>query len=123
MYQYALSLSDLTLNPVGFNSECYRIYEALALGSVPVIEDRTTPGLCQSPPLRLLKKHRAPVMYVKDWATDLPRILGQEAALSLKEKIERRVALVEWYEGFKLAMRKQLVQVVRNKFGFTDVSN
>ncbi|XP_022659656.1 UDP-D-xylose:ribitol-5-phosphate beta1,4-xylosyltransferase-like isoform X2 [Varroa destructor] len=95
MYQYALSLSDLTLNPVGFNAECYRIYEALALGSVPVIEDKTTPGLCQSPPLRLLKKYRAPVIYVKDWATDLPRILGQEAALSLKEKIERRVALVE----------------------------
>lgn len=47
MYQYALSLSDLTLNPVGMNTECYRIYEAMAHGSVPVVEDKTTPGLCQ----------------------------------------------------------------------------
>ncbi|XP_003741494.1 ribitol-5-phosphate xylosyltransferase 1 [Galendromus occidentalis] len=120
MYQYALSLSDLTLNPVGMNTECYRIYEAMAYGSVPVVEDKTTPGLCQNPALRLLKKHKAPFIYVKNWITDFPRILGQEAALSLKEKIERRVALVEWYEGFKLDMRKLLIDIAKRKFGLTD---
>lgn len=48
-YTTALSQSDLTLNPVGMNSECYRIYEAMAFGSIPVIEDVMTPGQCGGP--------------------------------------------------------------------------
>lgn len=48
-----LSQSDLTLSPVGINTECYRIYESLALGSVPVIEDIMTPGLCGDTPASL----------------------------------------------------------------------
>ncbi|RMC10006.1 hypothetical protein DUI87_12799 [Hirundo rustica rustica] len=38
-YQDALLQSDLTLCPVGINTECYRIYEACSYGSLPVIED------------------------------------------------------------------------------------
>jgi hypothetical protein len=58
----------------------FRIYEAMAYGSVPVIEDVMTPGECGvSPaskmyPLRLLKELEAPVIYVKNWATDLPKV-------------------------------------------------
>lgn len=48
-----LSQSDLTLSPVGINTECYRIYESLSLGSVPVIEDIMTPGLCGDTPASL----------------------------------------------------------------------
>ncbi|KAJ7411465.1 transmembrane protein 5 [Pitangus sulphuratus] len=42
-YQDALLQSDLTLCPVGINTECYRIYEACSYGSLPVIEDVMTP--------------------------------------------------------------------------------
>ncbi|KAJ7418872.1 transmembrane protein 5 [Willisornis vidua] len=42
-YQDALLHSDLTLCPVGINTECYRIYEACSYGSLPVIEDVMTP--------------------------------------------------------------------------------
>ncbi|KYO47700.1 transmembrane protein 5 isoform A [Alligator mississippiensis] len=43
-YQDALLQSDLTLCPVGVNTECYRIYEACSYGSVPVVEDVMTPA-------------------------------------------------------------------------------
>ncbi|PKU48521.1 transmembrane protein 5 isoform x1 [Limosa lapponica baueri] len=43
-YQDALLQSDLTLCPVGINTECYRIYEACSYGSLPVIEDVMTPA-------------------------------------------------------------------------------
>ena len=45
-YVQVIRQSDLTLNPVGLNVECYRIYEAMALGSVPVVEDRATSHTC-----------------------------------------------------------------------------
>ncbi|XP_043404474.1 ribitol-5-phosphate xylosyltransferase 1 isoform X3 [Chelonia mydas] len=45
IYQDALLQSDLTLCPVGVNTECYRIYEACSYGSVPVVEDVMTPAL------------------------------------------------------------------------------
>lgn len=51
-YLDILKSSDLTLCPVGFNSESYRIYEAMSVGSIPVIEDKTTPGQCDSSPFR-----------------------------------------------------------------------
>ncbi|KAJ8269823.1 hypothetical protein COCON_G00124300 [Conger conger] len=44
-YQAALAQSDLTLCPVGVNAESYRLYEASALGSLPVVEDRGTEGV------------------------------------------------------------------------------
>uniref|UniRef100_H2Z1K1 Uncharacterized protein n=1 Tax=Ciona savignyi TaxID=51511 RepID=H2Z1K1_CIOSA len=46
-YQHALRNSDLTLSPVGKNAECYRTYEALEFGSIPVIEDKV-PETCQN---------------------------------------------------------------------------
>ncbi|KAG8182575.1 hypothetical protein JTE90_021715 [Oedothorax gibbosus] len=46
VYIQSLRLSDLTLNPVGMNTECYRIYEAMSFGSIPVVENVMTPGAC-----------------------------------------------------------------------------
>ncbi|KAK7102810.1 hypothetical protein V1264_020982 [Littorina saxatilis] len=120
-YLHALQQSDLTLSPVGQNSECYRIYEAMAYGSVPVIEDVMTPGLCgASPasklfPLRILKELEAPVIYLKDWKT-LPKILEAEARMSHEEKVERRKRLVKWYENFKTVLRDRMVKVLENRF-------
>ena len=166
-YLYALSNSDLTLSPVGINTECYRIFEAMAMGSVPVVEDIMTQGYCGnnsllkgvsktllfskdgqrhrdsvqnelgkshkiqpdpkffyhskvrsrvSQPLRLLKEFDAPVIYVRDWSTDLQDILGKEASLSSGDKKARRRALLRWYTSFLTKMRHRLVSVLEDKF-------
>ena len=120
VYTQALMNSDLTLSPVGKNSECYRIYEAMSLGSVPVIEDVMTPGECgskhseDSAPSRLLKQYNAPVIYIKSWH-ELPEILEREKALSLDDIVTRRKNLIKWYHDFKLGMRDKFYQVVSEK--------
>nr|CAD7456783.1 unnamed protein product [Timema tahoe] len=122
-YIKALLNSDLTLSPVGMNTECYRIYEAMSLGSVPVVEEVVTPGHCDhnsfNSPLRLLKEYGAPVYYIKDWR-GLPTLIQHDAQLTLEEKIERRISVIQWYKGFKDTMKRKFVGVVKNKF-FIDV--
>lgn len=117
-YQMALAQSDLTLCPVGVNSECYRIYEACAYGSVPVVEDVLTPGACavgNRSPLRLLKDAGAPFIFLKDWK-ELPVILERERAMSQKEKTERRMRLLEWYSSFRQQMKDRFTEVLEENF-------
>ncbi|XP_013794648.1 transmembrane protein 5-like [Limulus polyphemus] len=124
-YIESLKLSDLTLNPVGMNPECYRIYEAMSFGSVPVVEDVNTPGDCSDSkasallgvesPLRLLKLYDAPVIYVKHWS-ELSQVMQKEFLLSSEEKKARRIKIVEWYENFKMHLREQLIMVLKRKF-------
>ncbi|XP_051886331.1 ribitol-5-phosphate xylosyltransferase 1 isoform X2 [Pristis pectinata] len=120
-YQDALLQSDLTLCPVGINTECYRIYEACACGSVPVVEDVMTPGQCgnssvlQNAPLRLLKLMGAPFIFVKDWR-ELPAILEKEKAMSLQEKNQRRRIVIEWFKQFRTQLRKKFIDILENRF-------
>lgn len=117
-YISALQSSDLTLSPVGMNTECYRIYEAMSLGSVPVVEDVVTPGMCvRDPPapLRLLKELGAPVIWVSNW-TRLEQVLENEQRLPFREKTERRIKVVKWYKEFKEKIKFKFVEVLRNKF-------
>jgi hypothetical protein len=117
-YMDSLLQSDLTLCPVGRNTECYRIYEAMSLGSVPVVEDLRTDGNCDasaSAPLRLLKQYGAPVTYMKNWY-ELPELLKKEAELTLEEKIERRTAIVNWYRSFKRNLSNHFIKVIKQKF-------
>lgn len=118
-FHYALANSDLTLNPVGMNTECYRIYEACSYGSVPVIEDIVTSGQCRRgdrmSPLNVLKAFNAPFIYVKDWR-ELPRMIENEMHLTHQEVVERRQKLLTWYKTFKEAVRDKFVDVVQNKF-------
>ncbi|XP_063448902.1 ribitol-5-phosphate xylosyltransferase 1-like [Mytilus trossulus] len=120
-YIDALEDSDITLNPVGQNTECYRIYEALALGSLPVVEDVMTPGNCgkssvsDNVPLRILKEYKAPVKYIKDWK-ELRSVLSNELKLSIEGKIKRRKELMLWYENFKSKLREHFIHVVQEKF-------
>ena len=125
-YVMALQDSDLTLHPVGVNSECYRVYEALSFGSVPVIEDIMTPGSCGSnsrepnstlppAPLRLLKEFNAPVIYVKKW-TELTSILRTELLRSHEEVIERRRKVLEWYSYFQKKMKKLFLDTLEKHF-------
>ncbi|XP_059488754.1 ribitol-5-phosphate xylosyltransferase 1-like [Neocloeon triangulifer] len=119
LYLDTLLQSDLTLSPVGFNTECYRIYEALSLGSIPVVEDIMTPGGCDASsaasPLRLLKKMNAPMLYLKDWS-QLEEVLESETLLSKEEKINRRKGAVRWYEEFKHSIKKIFVNVLRERW-------
>ncbi|XP_030404711.1 ribitol-5-phosphate xylosyltransferase 1 isoform X2 [Gopherus evgoodei] len=121
IYQNALLQSDLTLCPVGVNTECYRIYEACSYGSVPVVEDVMTPGKCgnssiyHSAPLQLLKTMGAPFIFIKNWE-ELPAVLEKEKNMSLQEKIQRRKKLIEWYRHFKAQMRHKFINILENSF-------
>ncbi|PIK47415.1 putative transmembrane protein [Apostichopus japonicus] len=104
-YIQILQQSDLTLSPIGKNIECYRIYEAAAMGSVPVIEDVRTSDQCSDRTLRVLKDRNAPFIYVKDWS-ELPEIIRKEMKLTPEMIIERRKNLIEWYRQFKQDLRQ-----------------
>ncbi|KAF6216314.1 hypothetical protein GE061_000655 [Apolygus lucorum] len=114
-YINILENSDFTLCPVGRNTECYRIYEALSFGSIPVIEDVRTDGQCSSP-LRLLKEYNAPFVYLDNWDLlssslgNLTDTRGQVAKL--------RNQNILWYKSFKLWIRGKFIRVLENKFLF-----
>ena len=114
-YYQALLHSDLTLSPVGINTECYRLYEACSYGSVPVVEDVQTPGNCSSTPLRLLKYYNAPFIYLKSWA-ELPEILEKEKQMTQEQKIHRRETLLQWYSKFKRKLQQSFVAQIKRSF-------
>ncbi|OBS82211.1 hypothetical protein A6R68_23799 [Neotoma lepida] len=120
-YQDALLQSDLTLCPVGVNTECYRIYEACSYGSIPVVEDVMTAGHCgntshhHSAPLQLLKAMGAPFIFIKNWK-ELPAILEKEKTLSLQEKIQRRKMLLQWYQHFKTELKWKFTNILESSF-------
>ncbi|XP_055468083.1 ribitol-5-phosphate xylosyltransferase 1 isoform X2 [Psammomys obesus] len=120
-YQDALLQSDLTLCPVGVNTECYRIYEACSFGSIPVVEDVMTAGHCgdmashHSTPLQLLKAMGAPFIFIKDWK-ELPAILEKEKTVTLQEKIQRRKMLLHWYQHFKTELKRKFTNILESSF-------
>ncbi|MBN3299319.1 ribitol-5-phosphate xylosyltransferase 1 isoform X2 [Amia ocellicauda] len=120
-YQDALLHSDLTLCPVGVNTECYRIYEACSCGSVPVVEDVMTSGNCgnssatHNAPLQLLKAMEAPFIFLKDWR-ELPSILERETKMTLLEKSKRRKKLLEWYGNFRQQLKEKFTDVLEETF-------
>ena len=123
IYVEALKSSDLTLNPIGKNHECYRIYEAMQMGSIPVLEENLSviegnKSSCdQSSAYRLLKRYEAPVLFVRNWTSQLPLLIRQEVnQVSKQEKITRRRELLQWYQQFQEKMRDVLLRVVRQKF-------
>jgi len=112
-YKKTLEESDLTLCPVGQNAECYRIYEALSVGSMPIIEDQTTPGSCDKNAFRLLKKYNPPFLFIKDWG-QLPEIIRSEMALPQSVKKRRRLHILKWYKEFKESMKDSLINVLKS---------
>ena len=122
-YVKILENSDLTLCPVGINSECYRIYEAMSCGSVPVVEDVMTPGMCGKSshtrfdaPLRILKEMKAPVIYVRTW-DELIDILEKETLLTVEQVQKRRENVIHWYSRFKSELKDKFVKVISENFG------
>lgn len=57
-YRHTLSTSKFTVSPEGFGSDCYRTYEALLLGSVPLIDN----------PYTYKSLINLPVVFVTDWS-------------------------------------------------------
>ena len=114
-YEGILSQSDLTLNPVGMNTESYRIYEACSYGSVPVVEDVRTPGNCAGQPLRLLKRYRAPFIFIRDW-NHLPEILDKEARKTPQEISQRREELLKWYDKFRAELKREFLKTIHSSF-------
>ncbi|XP_034500053.1 ribitol-5-phosphate xylosyltransferase 1 isoform X2 [Ailuropoda melanoleuca] len=120
-YQDALLQSDLTLCPVGVNTECYRIYEACSYGSIPVVEDIMTAGSCgntsvyRNAPLQLLKSMDAPFIFIKNW-NELPAVLEREKTLILQEKIQRRKMLLHWYQRFKTELKMRFTNILESSF-------
>lgn len=121
-YQHILLGSDLTLSPVGKNSECYRTYEAMELGSIPVVEDVMTEGSCAMinqtfrSPYRLLKEYNIPIIYLKDWKKELPEIVEKFKAMKQETKVRLRINLIRWYVDFKAAMLDKFLTIVENQF-------
>jgi len=117
LYRRVLKESDLTLCPVGINSESYRIYESISYGSVPVLEDIVTPGKCdfEKGPFRVLKKYKAPVIFVKDW-NELKDIIIKEKTMTMRRKIKRRQALLDWYEVFRYKLREEFLKTISSTF-------
>ena len=125
-YYSTLLDSKLTLCPSGKNPEQYRIWEAIMAGSIPVVEDPSgemVPGTfvhpsygtgfrCQVQDIhRLLKETAAPVLFVRDWATDLPALLEQ---FGTDEALQARAdALAAWYARFLTMLRSTLECQIR----------
>ena len=113
-YIAALKNSDLTMHPVGKNTECYRMYEALSFGTVPVVEDVMTPGICQGP-LRLMKLHKAPFIFIKNWK-DISNVMKKELLLNYSQIVQRREEVVKWYKEFKENICSQFIKLIHSVF-------
>lgn len=120
-------MSDITLNPLGMNHECYRIYEAFSFGSTVIVEQNLnhvqqgqsgqTKSKCdQNQTLRLLHQHQAPVTFISNWTRDLPAILDGQQNLSEMDRMQRRMQVANWYSTFKRKMKEKLIQVLKEKF-------
>lgn len=122
-YQDVVCESDLTLSPVGMNSECYRTYEAIELGSIPIIENRLTSPNCNnsSPvdgvraPYKLLKRYNAPVYYVSE-LEEIHQVIDDFRKLSPEERVQMRTRLMNWNQEFKTTLKSLFIEKVKLLF-------
>jgi len=101
-YMAALLDSVFTLAPAGHNPECYRLFEAIEAGSIPVLveADATTSYVerCKDP---LHHWRDAPVLVLDAWDDVFPAVaslMADEGALD-----EMQISVLVWYEEY---MRK-----------------
>ena len=115
LYHQVLKDSDFTLCPVGINSESYRVYESMSYGSIPILEDKTTEGVCDiNGPYRLLKKYEAPVIYIKDW-TELKGMFNK-GTFTERKIVNLRKRILDWYEIFKYKIREEFLDALSSNF-------
>ena len=123
-YLPLLTNSTYTLCPAGKNPEQYRIWEALMVGSIPIIEDPS--GRWSDEPFihpaygthhrctrydvhRVLKKYKAPVLFVDDWR----QLDGVLDGLSRDGVVAKRRELKVWFHQLKVELRRELFERVK----------
>lgn len=134
--------SIFTLCPLGKNPEQYRIWEALAAGSIPIIEElplaQSLPGTFYHPsyPMSwkcmpedmhgILKRLNAPVLFVSDWKRDLPRLVDElivsdaESPASLvptNKLLELHARVKPWVAQLGAHLQAQVVGKTMDAFG------
>jgi len=98
-YRAVLLKSVLTLAPAGHNPECFRLWEALEAGSIPVVP--LGEAYHQHPctdTLLPLRQSAAPIIFVRGW-TELPDILKDLNDHPTRADQMQKEALA-WYERF-----------------------
>jgi len=98
-YRGVLLKSALTLVPAGVNPECFRLWEALEAGSIPVVPlgEAYHQHPCKDA-LLPLRQSSAPVIFVRDW-TELPRILKDVIDHPARADKMQQESLA-WYDRF-----------------------
>ena len=125
-YLPLLLSSTFTLCPAGKNPEQYRIWEAMMAGSIPIVEDPVvslTPAMHSAyaatfrcTPLdvhRVLKKYKAPVIFIMDWR-DLPALLDGMGEAEVREK---RREMKRWFRELKVELRREIMERVKYLHG------
>lgn len=115
-YQSTLWNSRVTLSPVGKNTECYRWYEAMAVGSTPAIEDVIEPASCKAS-TSLLKEFGAPVVYTQGWSPrELDRVLKPYATMPDDVAAKHKLATQAWYRNFRRRLKVRFLAVLTTRF-------
>ncbi|KAL7549856.1 hypothetical protein ACHAWF_013113 [Thalassiosira exigua] len=100
-YARALLDSAFTLAPAGHNPECFRLFEAVEAGSVPVLAeaDLNDDGRDGAPCREALRHWRdAPVLVLKSWDDLYPAV---EEAMKDPEALDARQRdLRRWYDEY-----------------------
>eukprot|EP01041_Mallomonas_annulata_P007154 gene7154-14568_t len=108
------------LNIRGRMSECYRFYEALEMGCIPVIIDKyssydyTSDHIQQYSPLKEVPWHKKelPFIWAKDvktFATITTRLLSEKGS---SELIQMQRDCAEWWNAVKEFYRKQFTELI-----------
>jgi len=111
-YVHVLLDSVFTLSPIGHNPECFRLYEAMEAGSIPVISvDRDyRRHRCKNSLRRMLKfavpaveagkatSITTPIVILRSWDELFPRL--DDLLRNRTELDERQAALGLWYRKF-----------------------
>lgn len=89
--------SIFTLSPRGHSPECYRLYEAIETGSIPIVTKRDIfmykNKLCKDP---LKFWHTAPVVVMESWDELYPTV--EKLLGDMKRLEEMQLELRQWYD-------------------------
>lgn len=104
-YRALLRDSVFTLVPPGHSPECFRLWEAVLSGSIPILPRNASniPELLCEQPLAPFERTHAPFIFIDDWdgMEDFVRGLGGSRQDALAVAEARQDALREWAAAFE----------------------
>eukprot|EP01089_Gocevia_fonbrunei_P016849 TRINITY_DN5323_c0_g1_i1.p1 TRINITY_DN5323_c0_g1~~TRINITY_DN5323_c0_g1_i1.p1 ORF type:complete len:158 (-),score=18.16 TRINITY_DN5323_c0_g1_i1:92-565(-) len=99
--------SVFVLSPVGNHAECYRLYEALESGSIPIVEDLETNADGRSiKGLEPLKIMNPPWIWIRNW-NDLPALMAN-VTRTPETLLEKQREVFLWWKKFKSSFMHHL---------------